>query len=454
MRQLLVIIAVLAIPLFSLSAEDPFGDIFNPVETDNSPGVSGNNGDVTKASASGLDLEVSGLISTDIVYFFDAPKVQDNEVLAMPKAILNLKINEGDSEGIISLNISPQKWSPDILYTDIINELYMRTFFSFGYLEAGLMKVEWGKADGIHVLDPLSYWDLRDGYSQDISSLKKAGEMIKMNFYIKDSGLLELVYKPFFSSNIMAQSGRWSTGMENIPNLQALPDTSTLKYSQAALRLTGTLGRFDLGAQYYYGYLPDPGISTVFGSDFSTNPLDFKNYLTYNRAHLFGLEGGFALGFLTFWIETGYWMTGDLEGNDPTVYNNRLVYLPGMDFTVPGIGLYISVQLAGDYTFNTGNLSPLDVDETTGYGSPSHNNMLLIVGELPFNKDKTKIRVSGMWSIEEEGYMILPELLWDLNDNFKLSIYGQIIDGKIGNPGMMSSWKENDNLGVKMVYSF
>ena len=77
-----------------------------------------------------------------------------------------------------------------------------------------------------------------------------------------------------------------------------------------------------------------------------------------------------------------------------------------------------------------------------------------IVGELPFNKDKIKIRVSGMWSIEEEGYMILPELLWDLNDNLKLSIYGQIIDGKVGNPGMMSSWKENDNLGVKMVYSF
>jgi len=85
-----------------------------------------------------------------------------------------------------------------------------------------------------------------------------------------------------------------------------------------------------------------------------------------------------------------------MDGNDPSVYNNRIVYLPGMDFTVPGIKLYVNVQLVDDYTFNTEDLSPLDVDETTGYGTPSHNNMLLIAGELPFNKDKTKIRLSGM----------------------------------------------------------
>ncbi|MCD6396026.1 MAG: hypothetical protein J7L71_00670, partial [Spirochaetaceae bacterium] len=61
---------------------------------------------------------------------------------------------------------------------------------------------------------------------------------------------------------------------------------------------------------------------------------------------------------------------------------------------------------------------------------------------------------SGMWSIEEEGYIILPELLWNLNDNLNFSIYGQIIEGKKGNTGMMDSWKENDNFGMKMVYSF
>jgi len=94
---------------------------------------------------------------------------------------------------------------------------------------------------------------MSDGYSQDIINLKKAGEMVKMNFYIKDSGLLEVVYKPFSSSHIMAQSGRWSTGMKNNPNLH-IPDTTTLEYSQAALRLSGTLGRFDIGTQYYYGW--------------------------------------------------------------------------------------------------------------------------------------------------------------------------------------------------------
>ena len=105
--------------------------------------------------------------------------------------------------------------------------------------------------------------------------------MVKMNFYVKDSGLLEIAYKPFFSPHIMAQSGRWSTGMEAIPR----PDTTTLEYSQAALRLSGTLGRFDIGTQYYYGYLPDPAIKSYMGST--------PTSLAYDRAHLFGLEGGF-----------------------------------------------------------------------------------------------------------------------------------------------------------------
>ncbi len=421
---------VLFLPLLSLSAQDAFGDIFGESEIDES------------GSSSVSNIEVTGELSTDLVYFFDASEAADNEVLAMPEAEVNFKVPEGDMEGIISLNISPQEWGPDIIYTDIVNELYMRSFFSFGYLEAGLMKVEWGSADGIHVLDPLSFWDLSDGFSQDIINLKKAGEMVKMNFYIKDSGLLEIAYKPFFSPHAMAQSGRWSTGMEAIPR----PDTTTLEYSQAALRLSGTLGRFDIGTQYYYGYLPDPAIKSYMGP--------IPTYLAYDRAHLFGLEGGFALGFLTFWMEAGYWLTEDIDGDDPAVYNNRIVYLPGMDFTVPGIKLYVNVQLVGDYTLNTDNLLPYDVDESTGYGSPSHNNMLLIAGELPFNKDKIKIRISGMWSIEEEGYIILPELVWDINDNFNLSVYGKIIEGTDGNPGMMDSWKENDNLAMKVTYTF
>ncbi len=95
-----------------------------------------------------------------------------------------------------------------------------------------------------------------------------------------------------------------------------------------------------------------------------------------------------------------------------------------------------------------------DVDETTGYGSPAHNNMLLLVGEYSFNRDNIKIRLGGMWSIEEEGYMILPELSWAVNDNMNLSIYGQIIEGKDGNTGMLTSWKDNDNLVVKIAYTF
>ena len=277
--------------------------------------------------------------------------------------------------------------------------------------------------------------------------------MVKMNFHLKDSGLLELVYKPFFSSHIMAQEGRWSIGTENIPNLH-IPDTTTLEYSQAALRLTDTINRFDLGVQYYYGYLPDPGITSIFTGTDPSDPTHYDNYITYDKAHLFGLEGGTSFGIFTFWLETGYWLTGDIKGDDPTVYNNRIVYLPGFDFTIPRTKLYINVQLMGDYTLNTENLSIGDVDDPTGNGTPAHNNILLVAGEYSFNRDKTKIRLGGMWSIEEKAYILMPELLWYFNDYLDLSISGQIIDGQDGNAGMLNSWKNNDNLKIEIAYTF
>ena len=440
MKLLSLIGIILILPLSIISAEDPFGDIFSDTEQD--AGISDSS---PETSSDGIKIDFSGVISTEIFYFFDAAQVQDNEVIFRPEADLNIKASNSFMEGIVSLNLSPQKWitRPDTIRTDTLNELYLRSFFSIGYLEAGLMKVEWGSADGIHVLDPLSYWDLTDGFSFDVISLKKAGEMVKMNFHVKETGLLELVYKPFFSSHIMAQEGRWSIGTENIPNLH-VPDTTTLEYSQAAMRFTSTINGFDLGAQYYYGYLPEPGITTD-GTDF---------YLAYDRAHLFGLEGGTSLGIFTFWLEAGYWLTGDIQGDDPTVHNNRIVYLPGFDFTIPRTKLYFNIQLMGDYTLKTENLSIGDVDDPTGNGTPAHNNILLVAGDYSFNRDKTKIRLGGMWSIEENAYIIMPEFLWYFNDYLDFSISGQIIDGQGGKNGMLQSWKNNDNLKVKLSYTF
>lgn len=452
MKLYVLVVIALLLPLSFLTAEDPFGDIFSDTESEGSGTINDNTAEAVEASSSDIKIDFSGVISTEVWYFFDAAQAQDNEVIFRPEADLDIKAHNSFMEGFISINLSPQKWitRPDTIRTDFLNELYLRSFFSIGYLEVGLMKVEWGSADGIHVLDPLSYWDLTDGFSFDIMSLKKAGEMVKMNFLVDDFGFLEIVYKPFFSSHIMAQEGRWSLG---IPNLHH-PDTTTLGYSQAAMRFTNTINRLDLGVQYYYGYLPDPGITSIFFGTDPSDPTHYDNYVTYDRAHLFGLEGGTSLGIFTFWLEAGYWLTGDIKGDDPTVYNNRIVYLPGFDFTIPRTKLYINVQLMGDYTLNTENLSIGDVDDPTGNGTPAHNNIFLVAGEYSFNRDKTKLRLGGMWSIEEQAYIIMPELLWYFNDYLNLSVSGQIIDSQGGNTGMLGSWKNNDNLQLEIAYTF
>jgi hypothetical protein len=455
MKKYTLITIILFLSLSYLSAEDPFGDIFSDEENINSNIVDENSFVPADNSQSDVKIDFSGNISTEVIYYFDAAQVGDNEVVFRPESYLDLQIYNKTMEGTISLYLSPQKWTdnPDTILYDLINELYLKTFFSIGYLELGLMKIEWGSADGIHVLNPLSYWDLRYGFSFDINSLYKARELLKMNFYVKDSGLLELVYKPFFTSYIFAQEGRWSIGTENIPNLHE-PDTTTLEYSQVALRLTNNFNRFDIGIQYYYGYLPDPGISSVFIGGDPLDPNNYDNYIYYDRAHLFGLEGGTSLGVFTFWLEAGYWLTGDTAGTDPTVFNNRIVYLPGFDFSIPRTNLYFNVQIMGSYTLNTEGLLTGDVDDPTGTGSPAHSNMLLIVGDYSFNNNRTKIRLGGMWSIEERSYIIMPELFWSFNDYLDFSISGQIIGGEDNGTGMLQSWKNNDNLRMELIYTF
>lgn len=56
-----------------------------------------------------------------------------------------------------------------------------------------------------------------------------------------------------------------------VPMLLAYPDMTSLENAQGGARFTTTLGgRVDLGAQYFYGYLPTPAVAADPSSRAST----------------------------------------------------------------------------------------------------------------------------------------------------------------------------------------
>ena len=403
-------------------ATDGFGDIFS--------------GGETGAAENPAGVEVTGEIGLGLRYFLD--EGTDSVVKASPTALLDIVARSSIIEGTIALNLEVDDDADPVALGDVIDELYLKAFFPFGYLTAGLFKTEWGKGDGTHVIDPLNPLVQKDGVQTDLFKMKRAEAMIMASLYLGERGLLELVYKPYFHPVQSDVEGRWATGAPDIP----VPDMDTLASSQGAARLTATLGSFDLGILYYYGFVSEPGYEMPLFT------------MVFTRAHLFGFEGVTALGPFTVRTELGYWLTEDSAGDRPELYNDRFVYLGGIDLMAPGTNIFVSVQLTGSYRLDFPESPDIDVDRLASYDGKAHSTTIIASIEAPFARDTMKVRVSGLYLLEAKGYMIIPEYRWNIADDVQLLLYGQLFGGDETAGSPYSLWDKNDNIGLTVSYLF
>ena len=237
---LLLITLWLLIP-FVLPAQDGFADIFSD---EPESGQTSADGFFIEESSTGI--EVTGKAAFKLKSFLD--EETGSEWRAGPALALDLRPYSGNLEAMIRLRIDGTMVSvpgePDFLSpadttltpASLFDELSLRYFFSGGFLEAGLMKVEWGKGDGFHVLDPVNPLNQSAGVLPDLNEMKDPVNMIKLNLYAGPNGLAELIFLPLFKGITLADSGRWVPAdladlTEAIPNLP-----SGMKASSAAFR--------------------------------------------------------------------------------------------------------------------------------------------------------------------------------------------------------------------------
>jgi len=430
MKKLLLFLITVLLTV-NVYSQDGFGSIFDSEETTAEPLNS---------------ITVSGELGFNYKTYFD--NSLDSERVISPFVKPDIMFVSDTVEGKIALSIDAGDLDSNISMGTLIDEFYLRNFFSFGYLDLGLLKTEWGKGDGIHVIDPLNPLDQTNGPSSDINAMKKSELMAKLNFYIGDGGLLELVYKPYYHSVETASEGRWMVKDLSALNLQTpFPDTETPSYSQAAARLTATIGIFDLGASYYYGYMTEPGFKTVITPGPVTN-------MVYTKAQLFGIEAGWAMGPFTFRTEGGYWFTEDHDGTEASLYNDRVVWLAGFDIMLPGTSVFLSVQEFGSYVINFISTNPIDMDLGMSYKENAMTNTVVAALESSFLKDKMKIRLAGLYLFEANGYMILPTYTWHIEDDLELSVSGKIFGGDNEGPSPYYAWRNNDSVTIGMKYIF
>jgi len=351
------------------------------------------------------------------------------------------------ADAVINLKLQPSTQPMSI------DEAYVRAFFGGLEIEGGLRKLNWGKADSfspLDVINPLDYSELTD--LSDLMNLKIARPLIHAS-YRAGFSKIEGVFVPSFEPLRYATEGRWVPAqMARLNQLQAMgvpvfrDDMSTLEYAQAGARFTTTIGPADFGLQYYYGRLTRPAVTMTFAQP---SPVPTAINFAYNPYHQIGADWAQVLFGFNTRAELAVNITGDLSGDDGSVYNPALLWSLGFDRNlVWGINLRLqcneSIRLMDDKIANN---PMLDIEANTDMTS----TQIIAALSKKFLSDELETRVAVLYGIEDGDFLFIPSLTWTrdaVSIGLSCGIFGGNKDGQFG------QYSKNNFVKAALTYSF
>ena len=519
----------------------------------------GSFGDLEDESASSSKLEVNGSASMEVRAYVDADKAKDVELKANPSGTLSLKYdgNKSDMNLTFSIDADKIKTHPE----DIVDELLLRGYFGNLTLEAGKMKVVWGKGDKLHVLDNFNADDYSDFIVTDYIDRRISTPMIRAAYSLPVANInMEAIYTPLLPTDHFATEGRWAPaqlttltdgatklvsmnllGLESkaaaanaeaaaetnasakaakqqaaiaadkayleyltyanelSSNPQSLfPDLMNLKYSQYGARVLGTVGTFDFGASYYYGWYKQPSVNysnyiesingmkaniaanpTTLGAAYMGLLAQGKSQsealqslavangwqfalptLDYDRKQTFGLEGATVLWHFNVRGEFAYNLTDDVDGTDPWVHNNSIAWLGGFDIDLPFWNANLNVQETGTFILhgdecdkNHEQYAEYSADDVDYAKNGYTNNKIVCNFTTSFLNDKLCPEITAMYGIENGDLVILPTLAYKPDQNLTLTAKGMYIWCK-DDDSEFAAWKKNSFVSLSARYQF
>ena len=360
---------------------------------------------------------------------------------------------------------------------DVLEELTLRSYLGEFVVEAGKMKVVWGKGDKLHVLDNFNATDFTDFMIPDYIDRRIALPMVRVVYNGLEQMSFEAVYTPFMTADRFATEGLWVPGSYTtlkesvttiaLANAQALfgsgndalavaylasitpeglqPDTNTLEYGQYGVRFTGTVNTFDWGASYYLGRNKQPS------ADLSKGPSSLPT-LAYDRLQVFGLEGATVFGPLNFRGEFAYNLTDDIDGDDPWVSNNSVGWVFGFDVGFPVGNLSFNVQNIGSYTLKNDKISTVYDVDYNAEGTWSNNKIVFALSDS-FLHEKLSTECNLIWGVENGDLMVMPKITYSVTEGLDASLSGMYIYAS-ENSSEFYDFRNNSFVQAKVAYSF
>lgn len=495
-RMKILAISAAAVFCASLAAQDmDFGDDF---ESD----FGSDFGDASSSSSfSAGSFSVNGEAQINFRAYVD-----DKDTIGLPIDEWNTWV---DPKGKIGLNYSNDTVSADVKFalskdiitdykSDIIDELTLEATFGNFVVQAGKMKVVWGKGDKLHVLDNFNANDYKDFLIPDYIDRRISEPMVRVLYNAPNdvgpfsSNRFELVWTPFITADRYAASGRWvpnqvnelkerltgiaeqvilgsasdedagNGGLKMLSRSSSLadnlyPDLYQLKYMQAGARFTTTTGSWDWGLSYYFGRDKRASFDFLKMGSYVENYLkgtagEDDKFIDYDFLQVFGVEAAKTFGAYNFRAEAAYNLTQDVDGDNPRIHNNSVAWVFGFDRDLPISELNFNLQTQGKYIINHDEIekNPLDTENST---YETDNKLVLNISDNLLH-GKLKPEISAIYGFEHFDLIIMPKITWYVSDGLEFSANGMYMQSFIKNRSEFGDWHNNSFVQISAKYTF
>lgn len=356
-------------------------------------------------------------------------------------------------ESFLRLRLDPKRLAANP--ASILDEARIRFFAGDITLDTGLLKVTWGRADSLSVLDVVNARDRTDISVRDDLDLKIAAPMLRASWAAAPRIGLEALFLPLLRHERLAESGDWTPKMflvaaKNLPSGTALfrwPDTERLDYWQAGARLATGAGPVDFAFQYFYGFLPTP-MFHIQPSAILTNASTIP--VSWTRFHQVGADMAAEIAGFNVRLEAGANLTGDIDGTDASVFNPAIVWAAGFDRPLPaGIDLNLqakgSVRLFDAAARAAGGIeSAMDATDT--------QFALRLAKE--FSRGAATAELVGAMGLERRDFMVSPGLVMKAGDAELALRACAFIPTDLSNPGNLGQYGDRGYVQFAVSHQF
>lgn len=412
-----------------------------------------------------------------------------------------------DPKGKLGLNYSNDSVSADVKFAlskdiitdykaDIIDELSLEAYLGNFVIQAGKMKVVWGKGDKLHVIDNFNANDYKDFLIPDYIDRRISEPMVRVLYNAPNdagpftSNRFEFIWTPFMTADRYAASGRWvptqvkelknqlteagktiaaaakeqSLYTKMLSNSSSLadnlyPDLYQLKYMQAGARFTTTTGSWDWGLSYYFGrdkrasfdYKKMAPYGGYVQKYLEGTAEEDDKFIDYDFLQVFGIEAAKTFGAYNFRAEAAYNLTKDVAGDDPKVHNNSLAWVFGFDRDLPVSELNFNLQTQGKFILNHDEIK--DSGDTESGTYKTDNKLVLNISDN-LAHGKLKPEVSAIYGFEHFDLIIMPKVTWYVSDGLEFSASGMYMQSFIESRSEFGKWHNNSFVQIAAKYTF